>query len=189
MARAAAMASRTLRELAAEPRSPPFDSPERLITASQELRMSRVPDDERPTSASARHRALCHGATYMRHLLAQTWQLAQDARDRAGEAEVLNRIGTLRLKCGDPRQAQAHHLRALELARTIRNQLEEARALEGGARCCELTGNYPAALSGLREAVSLYQRIGAAEAPTAARYLAQLEAERPEEGSVQDSTV
>ncbi|MGW2560507.1 FUSC family protein [Streptomyces sp. NPDC001514] len=84
LARAAAVASRTLRELAAEPRSPPLDSPERLMTASQELRMSRVPDDERPTSASARHRALCQGATYMRHLLAQTRQLTQDARDTPG---------------------------------------------------------------------------------------------------------
>ncbi|MEU5538285.1 FUSC family protein [Streptomyces sp. NPDC020362] len=84
LARAAAVASRTLRALAAESRSPPFDSRERLITASQELRMSRVPDDERPTSASARHRALCQGATYMRHLLAQTWQLAQEARDTPG---------------------------------------------------------------------------------------------------------
>ncbi|MFE7124909.1 ATP-binding protein [Streptomyces sp. NPDC057617] len=93
--------------------------------------------------------------------------------DRAGETEVLNRIGTLHLKCGDPRQAQAHHQRALELARTIRNQLEEARALEGVARCCELTRNYPAALSNLREAVSLYQRIGAAEAPAAAQSLVQ----------------
>ncbi|MGW1734285.1 ATP-binding protein [Streptomyces sp. NPDC001999] len=122
-------------------------------------------------------------------LLEQVLDTYRYIGDRAGEAEVLNRVGTLRLKCGDPRQAQAHHLRALELARTIRNQLEEARALEGDARCCELTSNYPAALSRLREAVSLYQRIGAAEAPAAARYLAQLEAERPEEGSVQDSTV
>ncbi|MCX5095706.1 FUSC family protein [Streptomyces sp. NBC_00365] len=84
LARAAAVASRTLRALAAESRSPPFDSPERLMTAAQELRMSRVPDDERPTSASARHRALCQGAAYMRHLLAQTWQLEQDARDTPG---------------------------------------------------------------------------------------------------------
>ncbi|MFD5065695.1 tetratricopeptide repeat protein [Streptomyces sp. NPDC058394] len=122
-------------------------------------------------------------------LLEQVLDTYRYIGDRAGEAEVLNRVGTLRLKCGDPRQAQAHHLRALELARTIRNQLEEARALEGDARCCELTSNYPAALSRLREAVSVYQRIGAAEAPAAARYLAQLEAERPEEGSVQDSTV
>ncbi|MGW8552182.1 FUSC family protein [Streptomyces tubercidicus] len=84
LAHAAALASSTLQALATEPRSPPFDSPERLITASQELRMSRVPDDERPTSASARHRALCQSATYMRHLLAQTWQLEQDAHDTPG---------------------------------------------------------------------------------------------------------
>ncbi|WP_329566630.1 FUSC family protein [Streptomyces sp. NBC_01361] len=83
LARAAALASGALRVLAAEPRSP-FDSPERLMTASQELRLSRVPDDERPTSASARDRALCQGATYMRHLLAQTRQLMQDVRDTPG---------------------------------------------------------------------------------------------------------
>ncbi|MGW4561059.1 hypothetical protein ACWEN3_01220 [Streptomyces sp. NPDC004561] len=78
LAHAAALASRALRALAAEPRSPPFDGPEQLTTASRELRLSRVPDDERPTSASARHRALCQGATYMRHLLAQTRQLMHE---------------------------------------------------------------------------------------------------------------
>ncbi|WP_406356932.1 FUSC family protein [Streptomyces sp. NBC_01635] len=83
LARAAALASGALRALAAEPRSP-FESPERLMTASEELRMSRVPDDERPTSASARDRALCQGASYMRHLLAQTWQMTQEARDTPG---------------------------------------------------------------------------------------------------------
>ncbi|MFF2512991.1 FUSC family protein [Streptomyces sp. NPDC058086] len=84
LARAAALASSTLQALATEPRSPPFDGPERLMTAAQELRMSRVPDDERPTSASARHRALRQGATYMRHLLGQTRQLEQDAHDTPG---------------------------------------------------------------------------------------------------------
>ncbi|MGW1756745.1 hypothetical protein [Streptomyces mirabilis] len=54
------------------------------MTAAQELRMSRVPDDERPTSASARHRALRQGATYMRHLLGQTRQLEQEADDTPG---------------------------------------------------------------------------------------------------------
>ncbi|WP_432174604.1 FUSC family protein [Streptomyces sp. Tue6028] len=81
LARAAGLASGALRALAAEPRSPPSDSPEKLRTASQELRLSRVPDEERPTSASARHRALCQGAAYMLHLLAQTRQLVQEAHD------------------------------------------------------------------------------------------------------------
>ncbi|MFD9092288.1 FUSC family protein [Streptomyces collinus] len=80
LAGAAALAAGTLRTLA-EGRSPPSGSPERLLTASRELRLSRVPEDERPTSASARHRALCQGAAYMTHLLAQTRQLTQDARD------------------------------------------------------------------------------------------------------------
>ncbi|MFJ9863048.1 FUSC family protein [Streptomyces sp. NPDC101165] len=84
LAHAAALASGALRALAAEPRPPPFDSPDQLMTASQELRLSLVPDDERPTSASARDRALCQGAAYLRHLLAQTRQLEQDARDAPG---------------------------------------------------------------------------------------------------------
>ncbi|MEU6550018.1 FUSC family protein [Streptomyces sp. NPDC046915] len=84
LARAAALASRALRALAAEPRSPPSAGPEQLTAASQELRLSRVPDDERPTSASARDRALCQGAAYMVHLLGQTRQLTQDARDTPG---------------------------------------------------------------------------------------------------------
>lgn len=84
LVRAATLASGALRALAADPRSPPPDSPERLMTASQELRLTRVPDDERPTSASARHRALCQGAAYTLHLLDQTQQLVRDARDTPG---------------------------------------------------------------------------------------------------------
>ncbi|WP_257004741.1 FUSC family protein [Streptomyces sp. Tue6028] len=84
LAGAAALASGALRALATEQRSPPFDSPEQLVAASQELRLTRVPDDERPTSASARHRALCQSGAYMLHLLAQTRQLALDARDAPG---------------------------------------------------------------------------------------------------------
>ncbi|MFC9278243.1 FUSC family protein [Streptomyces collinus] len=84
LARAATTASGALRALAAQTRSLPLDSLEQLTTASQELRLSKVPDEERPTSASARHRAICQSAAYMLHLLAQTRQLAQDAREAPG---------------------------------------------------------------------------------------------------------
>ncbi|WP_432169855.1 FUSC family protein [Streptomyces sp. 1222.5] len=87
LAGAAATASGVLRTLATQTRSLPLGSLEQLTTASQELRLSKVPDEERPTSASARHRAICQGAAYMLHLLAQVRQLAQDARDASGDRD------------------------------------------------------------------------------------------------------
>ncbi|MFE2140691.1 FUSC family protein [Streptomyces sp. NPDC059456] len=81
LAHAAGVASGVLRALAAEPRAASLDSPQRLMTAAHELRLSQVPADERPTSASATHRALCQSAACMLHLLAQTRKLAQDSHD------------------------------------------------------------------------------------------------------------
>ncbi|MFE2132810.1 FUSC family protein [Streptomyces sp. NPDC059466] len=75
LARAGRVAAHALRGLAGDP--PRIPDPESWPEASQALRMSRVPPDERPVSASARDRALSEGAGHLRHLLAQTRQLAE----------------------------------------------------------------------------------------------------------------
>lgn len=53
--------------------------------------------------------------------------------------------------------------------------LDEAHALEGIGRCTLQIGDRPAALGSLRDAVAIYQRIGAAEAGQAAAWLAAVE--------------
>ncbi|MET7728676.1 FUSC family protein, partial [Streptomyces mirabilis] len=112
LVRAASLAAGALRALAAPQRSPHvYDRPERLLEASQELRMDRVPNDERPTSASARDRALCQGADFMRHLLAQTWQLAQDSRDAplAGDAAASRLLRASATACHDVSRGLSGH--------------------------------------------------------------------------------
>ena len=52
----------------------------------------------------------------------------------------------------------------------VRSPLEQARALEGAARCARAAG--PAAAAGLRAALRIYERIGAFEAAKLAAELA-----------------
>ena len=64
---------------------------------------------------------------------------------------------------------------ALRLARQVSSPLDEAHALEGIARC-QAHANTQAAITSLQEAVTIYQRIGAAETLAATEYLTRLEA-------------
>ncbi|MBF6332979.1 tetratricopeptide repeat protein [Nocardia transvalensis] len=93
---------------------------------------------------------------------------------RSGVAESLNRIGALLIGSGDLRQALATYDEALSTARNIQNPLEQARALEGSARCRVHLGLRARAKADLREAVTLYESIGAPETESAATYLAEL---------------
>ncbi len=86
LARAARVAADALYGLAAEPTR--RSDPASLLEMSQALRMSQVPADERPASASARDQALSEGAGHMRHLLAQTRQLVESLREDKGAAGV-----------------------------------------------------------------------------------------------------
>jgi hypothetical protein len=58
----------------------------------------------------------------------------------------------------------------------VSSPLEEARALEGAARCALSTGRAAAAAVGLRQALKIYQRLGAAAAVRLAADLADLNA-------------
>ncbi|MGW6027838.1 tetratricopeptide repeat protein [Streptomyces sp. NPDC055099] len=103
--------------------------------------------------------------------------LYQAVGDLQGEAELLNNMGVHLAQSPGPQAALATYQRALELARQICSPLDEARALDGAARCLAHMGDRKNALANLREAVGIYQRIGAAEAPSAAQHLAHLQDE------------
>jgi hypothetical protein len=77
-----------------------------------------------------------------------------------GEAEALNSTGALVAESAGPQDALALYRQALQLSRQVYSPLDEARALEGAARCTARTGDRVAALTDLREAVAIYQRIG-----------------------------
>ncbi|MFD4231364.1 ATP-binding protein [Streptomyces sp. NPDC058545] len=111
-------------------------------------------------------------------LLAQARALFQSFGDYHGEAEVLNSTGALLAESAGPGEALIAYRQALHLARRAKAPLEEAQALEGAARSQIRRGQRQAALDDLREAVAIYQRIGAAEATSAAAHLASLETER-----------
>ncbi|MFD8379515.1 tetratricopeptide repeat protein [Streptomyces sp. NPDC059679] len=108
-------------------------------------------------------------------LLARSHSLFKEVGDMQGEVEALNSTGDLLAESDG--QAIAVYQQALFLARQIRSFLGEAHALEGIARCQARTDStHQAAIATLREAVAVYQRLGAAEAPAATEYLARLEA-------------
>ncbi|WP_196942766.1 ATP-binding protein [Streptomyces sclerotialus] len=113
-------------------------------------------------------------------LLQQARGLFEDLGDRLGLAEVMNSLGTFSAVSGEPRAGRMRHRQALRLAREIHSPLEEARALEGSARCLVHTGDRAAAMDELHQAIGIYRRIGAAEAESAAAYLALLKAEHAE---------
>jgi tetratricopeptide (TPR) repeat protein/transcriptional regulator with XRE-family HTH domain len=78
-------------------------------------------------------------------LLAQARDFYHDVGDALGEAQTLNQSGTLRLECGQPRSARPHYLGALAISRSIDNQLEADRALEGLGKCDTAIAVGPAA--------------------------------------------
>jgi tetratricopeptide (TPR) repeat protein/transcriptional regulator with XRE-family HTH domain len=90
-------------------------------------------------------------------------ELLRDLGDRSGQAKVLNSLGELSLRTSADDEAARQFGEALALARELGTPHEEARALEGIGR--SLMGRDPAEAAGrLREALEIYQRIGAPEA-------------------------
>jgi len=84
--------------------------------------------------------------------------------DRGGETEALTKRGALYRVSGDLAQAEGCHERALELARAIDSSWDEAHALAGLGRCALAAGRTAEGEAGLRQALAIFQRIGAAEA-------------------------
>jgi DNA-binding SARP family transcriptional activator/tetratricopeptide (TPR) repeat protein len=105
----------------------------------------------------------------------QALALYRALNDRQGEAESFISLGALAAESTGPQEARVLYLQALRLAREIRSLIDEARSLEGAARAAAGAGDHATALPELRQAVAIYQRIGAAEAGEAAACLAVLE--------------
>ena len=95
--------------------------------------------------------------------------------DRQGEAATLNAKGALAAATSGPAEALTLYQEALRLARECHSPLDEARSLEGIARATTRTGDRTTALHTLRDAIALYERIGAAETATATAFLAELD--------------
>jgi tetratricopeptide (TPR) repeat protein len=96
--------------------------------------------------------------------LEQALGIFRDLGDRGGEAEALNESGTLCRVSGDLAQAEECHRQALNLARAIASW-DEAYALAGLGRCALAAGHATQAAALLQQALEIFQRIGAAEAP------------------------
>lgn len=98
--------------------------------------------------------------------------LYRELGNQEGVAEVLTSEGALLAATAGPAEALPRYRQALESARAAQCPLEQARALEGIARCRDRLGDRAAAVADLGAAVELYRRVGAAEAGPAAEYLA-----------------
>jgi tetratricopeptide (TPR) repeat protein len=107
--------------------------------------------------------------------LTEALAIYQDLGSSAGQAEVLNYLGALLLDSGDP-HALGRFQTALRLARQVRNPLEEARALEGIARCLLRRHDTSQAAPQLHAALEIYRRIGAPEAALVEAMLTSLNA-------------
>jgi Tfp pilus assembly protein PilF len=88
----------------------------------------------------------------------------RDLGDRLGQAEALNNIGDLLGQALTSHQARHHHSQALAIAHDIGAPFEEARALEAIGRCHLHDRNPAEGTAYLRQALTIYQRIGAADA-------------------------
>ena len=87
---------------------------------------------------------------------------------------ALNERGTLHWVSDDLAQAESCHQRALDLARAIGSAWDEAHALAGLGRCALAAGRVTEAADDLRQALEIFQRIGAPEADGVSRALAAL---------------
>jgi tetratricopeptide (TPR) repeat protein/transcriptional regulator with XRE-family HTH domain len=93
--------------------------------------------------------------------------------DRGAEAETLNERGTVHRVCGELAPARECHHRSLELSREIGSSWDEASALAGLGRCAVAGGDAGQGEALLRQALEIFQRMGAAEVP---ELLAELDA-------------
>jgi uncharacterized protein HemY len=89
--------------------------------------------------------------------------LHRDLGSRHGEIMVLNDLGELAARTSAPEKASEIHREALAKAIELGAPAEEARALAGLGRS-QLAGDSAEAARHLREALAIYQRIGAPQA-------------------------
>ena len=107
--------------------------------------------------------------------LAEAIELFRDLGDRHGLAKVLNSHGELSLRTSAARESRIQHTEALAIASELGTPGEQARALEGIGRSL-LHRDPPEAAAHLRQALEIYQEIGA---PDARRVQDTLDGQRP----------
>jgi tetratricopeptide (TPR) repeat protein len=91
----------------------------------------------------------------------QALDLFREISARLGQAEALNNLGELLSQTPDSQQPVSTMPRPLAIARDLGVSHEEARALEGIGHCHIRDGNPGQAATHLRQALAIYQRIGA----------------------------
>ena len=94
----------------------------------------------------------------------QALQLFGGLGDRHGQAVASISLGELLLLSRAPREARDYFAQALSTARHINAPVLEAQALEGIGRSHIREGNPGQGVAHLRQALAVYQRLGAAEA-------------------------
>jgi hypothetical protein len=82
---------------------------------------------------------------------------------------------------GDLVRARGCHQQALELARAIASLSDEAHALAGLGRCAMEDGHATQAEALLRQALEIFQQIGAAETPALLAELDDLTSQAPQD--------
>ena len=95
--------------------------------------------------------------------------------DKAWQAENLNNLGALALdwpEAGNPRD---YFRQALHQARAIGAQYHEARALEGLGQTRVAQADFSSGIAYLRQALTLYKRLGVPESTAVAGALAELD--------------
>ncbi|WP_081982388.1 ATP-binding protein [Streptacidiphilus albus] len=122
------------------------------------------------------HRCLGH-TTAAEELCREALGLHERSGLHSGHALALVEAGALAAQTGSHDQALAYYAQALEITRRLGTLPCTAAALAGQADCLWSQGRRAAALDALREAVGIYQRIGAGAAPEAAARLAARERE------------
>lgn len=116
--------------------------------------------------------------------LAQARQLF--GGDRAGHAEVLCRIGSIRLDLGELAAAERDFTDALDLARQIGAAMSIADAQSGLGRCLTMAGRRGEGRRLLHDAVATYHRLGLGER---ARFLSGWKHETPSAPDTPDGTL
>jgi tetratricopeptide (TPR) repeat protein len=102
-------------------------------------------------------------------------QLNREIRNRSGEAMVLNELGAVHRLSGDLDRALTAHREALFLADGVPSPFDRALSLAGFGRCALAQGRRREGAAQLRAALTILERIDAAEATEIAAEVSALE--------------
>ncbi len=111
--------------------------------------------------------------------LEEAQAIYREIGNRSAEGEALNEAGTLYRTRGDIDRARFYHQQALDLARETRIAWDEAHSLAGLGRCALAGDDAAQAETLLRQALEIFQNIGAAEVPELLAELDALAGPRP----------